>query len=71
MRKEKGEIFIFFIESLNRRKLRVSESRSNVYIDYAEREQLHEGEARIIGESISVAEPVEFLEQREQKQCGH
>ena len=44
---------------VRRRKLRVSESRSNVYIDYAEREQLHEGEARIIGESISVAEPVE------------
>ena len=31
--------------------MRVSESRSNVYIDYAEREQLHEGEARVIGES--------------------
>ena len=38
-------------ESMNRGKLRVSESRSNVYIDYAEREQLHEGEARVIGES--------------------
>ncbi len=38
-------------ESMNRQKLRVSESRSNVYIDYAEREQLHEGEARVIGES--------------------
>ncbi len=38
-------------ESANRGKLRVSESRSNVYIDYAEHEQLHEGEARIIGES--------------------
>ena len=38
-------------ESLNRLKLRLSESRSNVYIDYAEREQLHEGEARVIGES--------------------
>ena len=38
-------------ESTNRQKLRVSESRSNVYIDYAEREQLHEGEARVIGES--------------------
>ena len=48
MRKEKGEIFIFL---LNRRKLRVSESRSNVYIDYAEREQLHEGGARVIVES--------------------
>ena len=46
-------------ESVNHGKLRVSESRSNVYIDYAEREQLHEGEARIIGESISVAELVE------------
>ena len=40
-------------ESLNRRKLRVSESRSNVYIDYAEREQLHEGEARVIDESLN------------------
>ena len=29
-------------ESTNRLKLRLSESRSNVYIDYAEREQLHE-----------------------------
>ena len=29
-------------ESANRLKLRLSESRSNVYIDYAEREQLHE-----------------------------
>ena len=48
MIKEKGEIFIFFL--LNRRKLRVSESRSNVYIDYAEREQLHEGGARVIAE---------------------
>ena len=38
-------------ESTNHGKLRVSESRSNVYIDYAEREQLHEGEARVIGES--------------------
>ena len=38
-------------ESTNRLKLRLSESRSNVYIDYAEREQLHEGEARVIGES--------------------
>ena len=38
-------------ESVNRLKLRLSESRSNVYIDYAEREQLHEGEARVIGES--------------------
>ena len=40
-------------ESLNRRKLRVSESRSNVYIDYAEREQLHEGGARVIDESLN------------------
>ena len=39
-------------ESMNRLKLRLSESRSNVYIDYAEREQLHEGEARVIGESV-------------------
>ena len=46
MRKEN---FLFFL--LNRRKLRVSESRSNVYIDYAEREQLHEGGARVIVES--------------------
>ena len=38
-------------ESVNRLKLRLSESRSNVYIDYAESEQLHEGEARVIGES--------------------
>ena len=38
-------------ELANRGKLRVSESRSNVYIDYAEREQLHEGEARVIVES--------------------
>ena len=46
-------------ESMNRGKLRVSESRSNAVtepvevpsIDYAEREQLHEGEARVIGES--------------------
>ena len=37
--------------SSKRLKLRLSESRSNVYIDYAEREQLHEGEARVIGES--------------------
>ena len=36
----------------NRWKLRVSEGRSNVYIDYPEREQLHEGEAWVIGESI-------------------
>ena len=40
-------------EPLNRRKLRVSESRSNVYIDYAEREQLHEGGARVIDESLN------------------
>ena len=46
-------------ESMNRGKLRVSESRSNAVtepvevpsIDYAEREQLHEGEARVIGKS--------------------
>ena len=42
-------IFNFAKKKINYRlKLRVSESRSNVYIDYAEREQLHEGEARII-----------------------
>ena len=41
-------------ESVNRLKLRLSESRSNVYIDYAEREQLHEGEARVIGESTYI-----------------
>jgi DNA polymerase-1 len=40
-------------ESASHQKLRVSESRSNVYIDYAEREQLHEGEARVIGESAT------------------
>ncbi len=46
---------------VNRCKLRVSESRNNAVtepvevpsIDYAEREQLHEGEARIIGESVN------------------
>ncbi len=46
-------------ESMNRLKLRLSESRSNAVtepvevpsIDYAEHEQLHEGEARVIGES--------------------
>jgi hypothetical protein len=37
----------------NRWKLRVSERRSNVYIDYPEHEQLHEGVARIIGEAVS------------------
>ena len=42
-------------ESVNRLKLRLSESRSNVYIDYAEREQLHEGEARIIGSTRSLS----------------
>ena len=41
-------------ESMNRGKLRVSESRSNVYIDYAEREQLHEGVARVIVESYTI-----------------
>jgi electron transport complex protein RnfC len=48
-------------ESMNRTKLRLSESRKQtvtepveVRLDYAEREQLHEGEARVNGESISI-----------------
>ena len=48
-------------ESINRLKLRLIESRSNavtepveVSLDYAEREQLHEGEARLTDESISI-----------------
>ncbi len=48
-------------ESMNRVKLRLSESRKQtvtepveVRLDYAEREQLHEGEARVTGESISI-----------------
>ena len=48
-------------ESMNRPKLRLSESRKQtvtepveVRLDYAEREQLHEGEARVNCESISI-----------------
>ena len=58
MIKEKGEIFIFFVESLNRRKLRVSESRSNVYIDYAEAQKKYSS-ARI--EILPIKGSIEVL----------